>query len=75
MGILTVYRVVARGGSAKEIRRDSPPTDKDRVDWFVVEVARVTRGEVLGERCVSDRVGAGGVVAPLRDGVRDAGCD
>ena len=38
----------------------------------MVEVARVARGEVLGERSVSDRLGAGGVVAPLRG---ETGCD
>ena len=36
---------------------------------------RPMRGETLGERWISDRAGPVGVVAPLRDGARDTGCD
>jgi hypothetical protein len=75
VGILTWNLVGgARGRSTKEIRRESPPTDCDRVDWLAVavEAERVTRS---GERFVSDGEGLVGVIAPLRDGARDTGCD
>lgn len=78
VGILTWNLVGgARGRSTKEIRRESAPCDCDRVDWLpvAVEAERATRGEVFGERCVSDCEGPVGVVAPLRDGARDTGCD
>jgi hypothetical protein len=68
--------VVVRGPSAKEIRRDSAPCDCARGGWSMTEIeGRPSRGETLGERWVGDREGAVGVVAPLRDGTRDAGCD